>query len=345
MTIVSRTRRALAAALAVTAVSFGAVACAGSDNQTAAESSNATVKISHSMGETEVPKNPQRIVTMSSTWTDALTSLDTPILAEAVSTPMTGEKFFPWQDEEKLKDTEHIEYGFDMNDISMEKILALKPDVILAGWVPDKKFYDRLSEIAPTVPVLQAETGVDDWRDITRLAGQITEKEDKADELIKSVDDKIAENKKNMPELEGKTFTWGMFVGGAFSVVADQNDPSNEILASLGMKVAPKEVDAAKGEARTSISAENVDLLDADFMLMWGIDGEPNDVPGYKELPVVKDKRTLRFGENESNATSISSAASLLWAMDRITPALEAINNGEEVQQLPDVPEPMKVDS
>ncbi|QNH95340.1 ABC transporter substrate-binding protein [Corynebacterium anserum] len=337
MTFASKTRRALAAALAVSAVTFGTVACSDATNHTNAEANNSTITITHSMGQTDVPKNPKRIVTMSSTWTDALMSLDVPITAEVVSTSMNGTQRFPWQDASAFTDTERIEYGMDMNDVSIEKILALKPDVILAGWVPDKKFYDRLSDIAPTVPVLQKDTGVDDWHEITRLAGRITGKEEQAEQLVKTVDDKFAENKKDLPNLQGKTFTWGMYVGGSFSVVADQNDPSNEILSSLGMKVPEKQVQAAKGDARTSISAENVDLLNADFMLMWAIDGNPDNVPGYKELPVVKDKRTLRIGENESNATSLSSAASLMWAMDRIIPALKSINDGTAVQQLPDV--------
>lgn len=156
----------------------------------------------------------------------------------------------------------------------MEKILALKPDLILAGWVSDQEFYDRLSEIAPTVAILRADTSVDAWQDVTDLAGQITGKEQEAADLIAKVDGRLEQMKKDMPELESKTLTWGMFVGNQFSVVSGQEDPSNEIFNRLGMKVAPQQVEAGKGEARTQISAENVDLLDADFMLMWAIDGE-----------------------------------------------------------------------
>ena len=335
-------RRLAAAVLAAFFVSFGAVACSSSGDDATSESAADGLTISHSFGDTKVPEDPQRIVTMSQTWADALVALDEPVLAEVKSSTTSGSQHFPWEDEQKLKDTEVIEYGSDMNEVSMEKILALKPDLILAGWVPDQEFYDRLSEIAPTVAILRADTGVDAWEDVTDLAGQITGKEQAAADLIAKVDGRLEQMKKDMPELEGKTFTWGMFVGNQFSVVSGQYDPSTEIFSRLGMKVAPKQVEASKGEARTQISAENVDLLDADFMLMWAIDGDPSSVPGYSELPVVKDGRTLRVGENESNATSLSSVSSLLWAMDRLEPALKTINDGERVQQLGDVPEPME---
>ena len=117
--------------------------------------------------------------------------------------------------------------------------------------------------------MLDKQTGVDDWRKLTKIAGQIADKEDEANKLVEDVNNEISETAKKYPNLKGKTFTWGMFFGGQYSAVANPNDPSNDLFTRLGFEVNPKLREFAKKENRVNISPEKVDLLDSDFTLMW----------------------------------------------------------------------------
>ncbi|WP_426721570.1 ABC transporter substrate-binding protein [Corynebacterium auriscanis] len=329
-------RRGVVAAASAVALSMGAVACSdngGGNSTTGGESAgqdgSATGKITvkHSMGTTEVPKNPKRIVTMAQGWTDAFNALNVPVEAQVVSATANTKQQIPWAQDNAANQS--ITYNFDLQEITPEKIAELKPDVILAGWVPDEAYYKKLSDIAPTVPVLDKETGVDDWRQLTKIAGQIAGKENEANTLVEDVNNEVAETAKKYPNLKGKTFTWGMYFGGQYSAVANPGDPSNDMFTRLGFEVNPKLREFAKKENRVSISPERVDLLDSDLTLMWTIDGDINKAPGWKTLPVVKEGRAVQVTEAENNATSMATALSVRWALKQFDPVFKALNENK----------------
>ena len=326
----------MVAAASAVALSMGAVACSdngGGNSTTGGESAgqdgSATGKITvkHSMGTTEVPKNPKRIVTMAQGWTDAFNALNVPVEAQVVSATANTKQQIPWAQDNAANQS--ITYNFDLQEITPEKIAELKPDVILAGWVPDEAYYKKLSDIAPTVPVLDKETGVDDWRQLTKIAGQIAGKENEANTLVEDVNNEVAETAKKYPNLKGKTFTWGMYFGGQYSAVANPSDPSNDMFTRLGFEVNPKLREFAKKENRVSISPERVDLLDSDLTLMWTIDGDINKAPGWKTLPVVKEGRAVQVTEAENNATSMATALSVRWALKQFDPVFKALNENK----------------
>lgn len=324
---------------------MGAVACSdngggsGANGGASSEqggSASEKITVKHSMGSTEVPKNPKRIVTMAQGWTDAFNALDVPVEAQVVSGTANSKQQIPWAKDNAANQT--VTYNFDLQEVTPEKIAEIKPDVILAGWVPDKAYYDKLSDIAPTVPVLDAKTGVDDWRQLTKIAGQIADKENEANKLVEDVDNEVAATAKKYPNLKGKTFTWGMFFGGQYSAVANPNDPSNDLFTRLGFEVNPKLREFAKKENRVNISPEKVDLLNSDLTLMWAIDGDLNKAPGWKELPVVKEGHAVKVGEAENNATSMATALSVRWALKQFDPVFKALN--ENKTPLPELAPP-----
>ncbi|MEM7593900.1 MAG: ABC transporter substrate-binding protein, partial [Cyanobacteria bacterium P01_A01_bin.83] len=131
-------------------------ACSNNTSQpNAALTENCRV-VQHAMGETCVPLNPQRIVTIDSTMLEAALALD----RKPVGSPL--DFVLPSMDQEGIADLG------DSERINLERVLALKPDLILGqayGTVP----YAQLAQIAPTVLVDFQHSG--QWKENFAFAG------------------------------------------------------------------------------------------------------------------------------------------------------------------------------
>jgi iron complex transport system substrate-binding protein len=92
------------------------------------------------LGETCVPAHPQRVVALVSNAVVNLLSLGVQPIGAVSNVP----SFVL----DQLKDVEILGYSEQVN---LEKILLLKPDLILAQKWNAEAVYDKLSKIAPTV--------------------------------------------------------------------------------------------------------------------------------------------------------------------------------------------------
>jgi iron complex transport system substrate-binding protein len=135
--------------LATAVVAVTALSACGSSSDTpgtsAQEDAAETRSVSHVMGTTEVPAEPQRVVTLDSPHLDTALSLGVTPVGSVVSDVAGG---FP----DYLGDrTEGIETVGTIEEPNLEAIAALDPDLILSSSVRHEEIYDQLSEIAPTV--------------------------------------------------------------------------------------------------------------------------------------------------------------------------------------------------
>ncbi|ARA97986.1 MULTISPECIES: iron-hydroxamate ABC transporter substrate-binding protein [Geobacillus] len=106
------------------------------NNASPEEKKPETITYQSENGEVEVPADPKRVVVLS-TFAGHVLALDVPIVGVDSWSKMNP--LF----EEKLKDAEVV------TDEDIEKIMALKPDLIIG--LSNTKNVDKLSKIAPTV--------------------------------------------------------------------------------------------------------------------------------------------------------------------------------------------------
>ncbi|NJL47123.1 MAG: iron-siderophore ABC transporter substrate-binding protein [Leptolyngbyaceae cyanobacterium SM2_5_2] len=103
--------------------------------------------VRHAMGETCVPSQPQRVITLS-----------VPSLGDAIALGVKPIATIVYFDEPPPYLADHLDsiqiLGKEEQP-SLEKILALKPDLIIGIKYSTEAIYDQLTRIAPTV--------VDDW--------------------------------------------------------------------------------------------------------------------------------------------------------------------------------------
>ena len=296
----------------------GGSADAGGDTS-AAERGGATVE--HLYGTTELESTPQRIVSLDTQWTDVLTAMDGPLVG-VVLDPQIDNGRYPWQtdipdDVAEIEATTSIPY---------EAIAAQRPDLIVATWqIEDEATYERLSEIAPTIPLLGARQ-VDPWQDIAEAAGKVLADEAGAQALIDDYDTFVAGLAEELPGLEGKDYALVNFVAGdALYVVADPEDGASQLFAELGMEIDPEILETAAGSGgRLQLSLERADMLDSDLLLLLTNGADPEQIPGYDQLPAVQNDAVALLDLAMATGLNTPTPLSVPWALEQIRPALEA---------------------
>lgn len=102
-------------------------------------------EITHSMGVTDVPDNPQRIVVLTNEGTEALLAVGIKPVGAAKS--WLGD---PWYDHIAADMTDVVVLG-EESAVNLEVLVSLEPDLILGTKLRHEAIYDQLSAIAPTV--------------------------------------------------------------------------------------------------------------------------------------------------------------------------------------------------
>lgn len=328
-------RKWLRAMIAVAAVTFtfGLLSGCGSSQDSSPEAdpdagdttSSEGVIIEHKFGETVVPPNPERVVTVG--WTDQDFVLPFGIVPVATREFFEEYNGYPWV-QAATDGTGVSTWGAD--EIDFEAIAAQQPDVIFAIYETiDQQTYDRLSQIAPTV--IQSADYPDEetpWDVQLLTTGKALGKEAEAKELVNRVQGRIEEAKQANPEFAGKTLVvdFGPESGGHYLLA--ENDPRRSLFTALGFETQ---------EVVGDVSEERLDVLDEDVLFINGATKEQMlESPAFARLDVVTGDRTLytTFESNLSGALTYSGPEALLYALDVLVPQLANALNGRPVADL-----------
>ncbi|MFQ3905215.1 iron-siderophore ABC transporter substrate-binding protein [Staphylococcus sp. Mo2-7] len=248
--------------------------CGNGESEKSSESKedSKTTKIKHAMGTTEIKGKPRRVVTLYQGATDVSVALGVKPVG-AVESWTQQPKYDYIKDD--LKDTKIVGQEPSPN---LEEISKLKPDLIIGSKVRNEKQYEQLSKIAPTI----THDTVYKFQDTTKMMGKALGKEEKADELLKNYDDKVAQFKKDAKAKYGDQ--WPM----SASVINFRPDHARiyasgyagDILHDLGFKRPEgqqKQVDKGKDIIQLT-SKESIPLMDADHIFMFKSDKSAKDV-------------------------------------------------------------------
>ena len=325
-------RSSLLALAAVVALPMLAAAC-GSDDGAATTTTGADggdtsaafpVVIQHQFGTTEVPEEPQRVVSVGFTEQDDLLALGvTPVGIR----DWYGEQPFavwPWATDE-LGDAEPE--VLSAAEIDLEQVAALAPDLIvgISSGMDDQE-YAQLSAIAPTLAQRDefVEYGTP-WQDQLSSIATALGRTEEAQRIISEIDERFAQQRAQHPELEGASAVVAYLNTDGGASAYSSADVRGRLLAAYGMEV-PGEIDELADDTfYTEISPERLDLLDVD-VLIWATDDEAARAtveanPVYKGLDVTRGGRSI-FIEDDVlvGAASFSSPLSLPLVLDDLTP-------------------------
>ena len=309
----------------------GAAGCGRTDG---GQGSDGGPAVGHKYGNTKVPRNPERVVTVGLTDQDYVLALG---VKPVGVTEWYGEYDYaawPWAQDALGNATPEV-MSRNNDQLDFERIAALEPDLIIGqytGMTRDE--YETASQIAPTV----AQSGEypdygTPWQEQARKIGQALGKRDAAEELVSGVNARFTEVAGEYPQFKGKSAVVGEFFETFF--VRSESDPRTRFLTSLGF-VLPEEIAELTGKQDgAEISEEQLRLLDRD-LLLWNIGFFPQlekdleDNKLYQQLDVAREGRDIFLSDEVlSGALTWSSVLSLPYVLDRIAPQLATAVDGD----------------
>lgn len=317
--------------LATVLLGVGLVAgCAGSsshaeDAATSTAPSAETATVAHKFGETKVPADPKRVVTVG--WNDQDDVLALGVVPVGTRSFFDNYNDFPWV--KAATDGKGVPV-IPGDDINFEAIAKAKPDVILAiSETIDKKTYDQLSQIAPTV--VQSDKYPDEetpWDVQLLTTGNALGREKEAQALVDQVNAKISEIKTAHPEFADKTLVADYTSELNSQYLLPAGHAHRQLFDALGFKAQPDSGD---------VSDEKLSLLEGDVLFVNGLTKEQvASSPAFSRLEVVKDGRTLYAGSDStlSGALTYNGPQALLYALNVLTPQLSNALTGKPVADL-----------
>ena len=237
-------------AISVTGCST-ASADAGSDVSASASAESGTWPrtVTHELGTTEIPSQPQNIVSTSLTITGTLLAIDAPVTASAATSPGNGSDengfFDQWSD---VAADRGLEVLYPDLEIDIESIIAAEPDLIVvstSGADSAAASYEALQDIAPTVVY---NYGDKTWQDLAAQLGEATGLEANAESAADEFDERVQEVAEKITVPEGDTNVI-VYNGPEFQTAfAKPAGSHGTLLTSLGFNVvgAPDELDGSE---------------------------------------------------------------------------------------------------
>ena len=218
--------------------------------------------VDHSLGQTEIPLHPQRIVVLDANQTfllDGLLSLDIkPVGLARCARCINSDPFSDIVGDLPSVGTEERP--------SLEKILSLKPDLIL-GYKWQEAFYPLLSEIAPTVMVDPFAGGHDFKRNFRQLA-EILGKSDQSDSALAEYNQKIQAFQQQFGEkLNSKTVSLIWFFESNFHVYGPEHLFMGWVMSEAGIQFIPIYKELGR-DSLSNMSLESLPDWDADFLFL-----------------------------------------------------------------------------
>lgn len=315
--------------LAVTAAVFLLLTTACGQTDDAAQGENKgdgkAYSVQHAMGKTEIPGKPERVIVLTNEGIEAL-------LAVGVK-PVGAVKAFtgdPWYDH--LKDQlKGVEVVGTEQEVNVEKIAALKPDLIIGNKIRQEAIYDKLNKIAPTV---FAETLRGDWKENLQLYAQAVDREKEGQKVLQKFDQRVNDLKAKLGDRVDQEVSVVRFMPGITRIYYTDSF-SGVIFDQLGFKRPANQAKLFKGDGKLGKLAVEVDKelipeMDGDilFYFTYAPEGD-NEVkqlekewthdPMWKNLSAVKKGNVHRVDDVIWNtAGGVLAAHEMLDQLEKI---------------------------
>ncbi len=338
MTVVRAAQLALCVAALLTALALSAC---GSDDEAAddapesAASSDAfPVALNSKHGSVRISAEPKRIVTLDFPSTDAVLALGHKPVAMAKVSYVPG-GIQTWTKSALGGATPEM-FAAD-TDIPLEKIAALRPDLIVGTNAYNlDPVHSKLSKIAPVVSYRKG-PGVDSWQVSTVLVGRALGREDQARKLVADTEARVAKAAADHPAFKGRTLTLFNYAEGQAYAISSTEDVSIRFLTTLGFELPPAIVRAEAtdknddfGEARLPVSDERLELLDADVVIGTSSDSASSlkalvRRPIFQRLSAVERDAYATLDIGPATSIAFPSTLSINDALENLVPLLDRL--------------------
>ena len=339
-----RRSRAVAAVAAATALTLGVAACSdddddsdtgtsasasadGSDSDSDSEDSedadqgtwprtvdSLVIDNGQPTGDTEeveIPAKPEKIVSTSVTLTGTLLAVDAPVIAsggaQGAQTSDEDGFFTQWAEEAHDEDVKPL-WKLEPD---LQKVAAEDPDLIIVSAKGADTAAEQIDELKKIgVPVVVLDYSDKTWGEITTEVGEITGHESEAADAIQSYEDRVAEVKENIGDVD-QPVQFALLAADKQSLnIETEESAQGRILSDLGLEINSPSDDLVGDEYKDradvkQVTAENLDKAVTDtrtlFVTSAALDGSADIVkalPTLKNTEVVKNDRVFQLGSD-----------------------------------------------
>jgi iron complex transport system substrate-binding protein len=252
------------------------------------ESTSETITYESENGPVEVPANPERVVVLSSFNSGSVMALGVNIAGID-----TWSKSNP-RYEEYIKD------AVEVSDESLEKMIELEPDLIIA--TPESKNLDKLKEIAPTVTYTYGKV---DYLTQHLEIGKLLNKEKEAQAWIDDFKTRAAKAGEDIKTKIGEDATVSVIENfdKQLYVYGDNWGRGTEILYQEMKLAMPEKVkETALKDGYYALSVEALPEFAGDYIIFSkdsDTDNSFQETETYKNIPAVKNNRVFEANAKE----------------------------------------------
>ncbi|MGC4189875.1 MAG: iron-siderophore ABC transporter substrate-binding protein [Thermomicrobiales bacterium] len=262
-------------------------------------------------GDVTVPANPTRVVAITDGAIDAAVALGIEMIG--VTSSANFETVAAYLAD---KVDPAITYVGGWGELDVEKIVELKPDLILADSylnAQDEGLYDTLSAVAPVVaPTLYEATGIDGlqrWEYEQLIYGHALGKTEESKQLAHDLRDRAAGIAPTLGDNTGKSVI--VFrPQPEFAVIMAQRWITGVMLTWSGLAGTPFTEELEPPHSGDSVGLERLNLLDADWLFAALRDADmAAELEVYKENPIFQTVPAYQSGQIVSVSGDLWSGA------------------------------------
>ncbi|MGI6878643.1 Fe2+-enterobactin ABC transporter substrate-binding protein [Microbacterium sp. gxy059] len=312
MATLSATLRRTAAALVVVTAGVSLAAC--SSDQAEEPDASGDAPQEESSGEwprtfenadgtqTEIPAQPENILSTSVTATGTLLAIDAPVTHSGADG--NGDFFAQWAN---IAEERGVESVWSAGTIDLEAALVAEPDLIVVAATGADSVADQVADLQDIAPVVVVDYGEQTWQDLAVELGEATGLEVEAAAAVEEFDALVDETAAAITVPEGEANIVSYNGAGQNSPIGRAGGAQGELLTSLGFTV--EEPDAAwhtqpqeradfvfsEYEHLTELTAETTFILSADDAAAE--EGFASD-PVLANVPSVKAGQVYGLGLN-----------------------------------------------
>jgi iron complex transport system substrate-binding protein len=294
--------RRLTAAVVLSAAVGLAAGCGGdggggADAPAANDGAGFPRTVQHAMGSSTIKSRPERVVVLDTAEAGAAVLVGVKPIAAVSVDPVN--KTYPAHLRTELAGVPDVG---PLDEPNLDKILSLKPDLILSSKVRHEKIYDRLSQIAPTV---FSESPGAAWQDNITLFAKAMGREKEAQAALGAYHERaraLGEAIKTKNGGRMPTFSVVRFVDGPTRLYQPASF-SGVVLADAGLARPASQQD--KTELIAEIGPELIDRADADYVFVCTY-GAPDKTqqkafqasPLWNQLGAVKSRHVYPVSDD-----------------------------------------------
>lgn len=181
---------------------------------------------------TEIPEQPQRVLSTAVSVTGTLLAIEAPVVASG--SQVGGVWFDQWADIAEERDVENL---WSVGEFDLEAVMSAAPDLIVVATSGRDALTDQVSDLQSIAPTIVVDYGAQTWQDLAVELGEATGLEAEAEAAISDFDDLVDDTAASITVPEGTANVISFNGTGQDNPIARKGGSHADLLESLGFTI------------------------------------------------------------------------------------------------------------